>query len=349
MHDIPEWAYAHGAGLFPATIRSVPSDFVVTENCTIEFSGEGEHDYLLIEKTGNNTHWVAECLAKHAGVPLRDVGYAGLKDRHAVTRQWFSVRRLGVVSWDALAEEGVAILEQQRHRRKLRRGAHKGNKFRIALRSDEIDFHVDELDARLTVIAKQGVPNYFGEQRFGRGGGNIDLCKAMFAGRRLSRAKRSIALSSARSLIFNTILDQRVRDGSWNTILPGELANLDGSASVFAVDEVTDELIARCNAYDIHPSGSLWGDGSPRSSGDVAGLETESAAAHGEIAAGLVAARLDSASRALRLLVSKMQWNVEDGVLWLEFELVKGGYATAVLREIAVARMAASYRRSNKT
>ncbi len=344
MHDIPEWAYAHGAGLFQATIRSVPSDFVVTENCTIEFSGEGEHDYLWIEKTGNNTHWVAERLAHHAGVPVRDVGYAGLKDRHAITRQWFSVRRLGGASWDAFAEEGIAILDQQRHRRKLRRGAHKGNTFRIALRSNDIDAHLEGLTERLKLIAGQGVPNYFGEQRFGRGGGNIDLCKAMFAGRRLSRAKRSIALSSARSLIFNTILDKRVRDGSWNTILPGELANLDGSASVFAVDEVTDELVARCNAFDIHPSGALWGDGSPRSSAAVADLETASAAEHADIAAGLAAVRLDPASRALRLLVRNLQWNVEDDALWLEFELAKGGYATAVLREITIARMAASHK-----
>ena len=132
MAALPAWATTHGDSLFEARIRSTPSDFIVTEQCDIEFSGDGEHDFLWIEKTGTNTHWVAEQLAKHGGVPVRDIGFAGLKDRHAITRQWFSVRRLGVVDWQEFAEEGVEILEQQRHHRKLRRGAHSANIFKIA-------------------------------------------------------------------------------------------------------------------------------------------------------------------------------------------------------------------------
>ncbi len=338
MSAIPLWPSAIGENLFDATIRSVPSDFVVTEKCDIEFSGEGEHDFLWIEKTGTNTHWVAECLAKHGNVPLRDVGFAGLKDRHAITRQWFSVRRLGTVDWNEFSEAGVEILEQQRHRRKLRRGAHSSNAFKIALRAENLAACADEINARLTIIAQDGVPNYFGEQRFGRGGGNIELCKSMFAGRRLSRAKRGIALSAARSLIFNAILEQRITQGSWNKILPGELANLDGSGSVFAVTDVDEELIRRCDEQDIHPSGSLWGDGSPRCTGEVAALEAAAAERYSEIAAGLIAARMEPASRALRLRVSELSWQIEQDALWLEFELAKGGYATAVLREIATTR-----------
>ncbi len=339
MSAVPLWASANGASLFDATIRSVPSDFIVTEKCDIEFSGEGEHDFLWIEKIGTNTHWVAECLAKHGNVPLRDVGFAGLKDRHAVTRQWFSVRRLGTVDWQEFSEDGVEILEVERHRRKLRRGAHSSNAFKIALRSEGIDKCAGKINERLTIIARDGVPNYFGEQRFGRGGGNIELCKSMFAGRRLSRAKRSIALSAARSLIFNTILEQRVVRGSWNKILPGELANLDGSGSVFAVDDVDDELVSRCNEQDIHPSGSLWGDGSPLCTGEVAKLETAAAGDYSDIVAGLVAARMEPASRALRLRVPELSWQIDQDILWLEFELAKGGYATAVLREIASTRI----------
>ncbi len=334
MHDLPDWAAAHGVGLFTAAIRTVPTDFQVVENGTIDFSGDGEHDYLWIEKTATNTDWVAKCLAKFAHVPLRDIGFAGLKDRHAVTRQWFSVRRVGKIDWGAFDHAGIVILDRQVHRRKLRRGAHKGNSFKIALRADDISAQAERLQKRLAVIGEQGVPNYFGEQRFGRGGGNIDLCNSMFAGRRLSRSKRSIALSTARSLIFNSILDARVRNHSWNTILPGELANLDGSGSIFAVDTVTSELVARCVAHDIHPTGSLWGDGSPTSAGEVAGVEAEAAAQHAGIAAGLVATRMDPASRALRLRVSDLQWRFGDGVLWLEFGLAKGGYATAVLKEV---------------
>jgi tRNA pseudouridine13 synthase len=338
MSAVPLWPSAIGASLFDATIRSVPSDFVVTEKCDIEFSGEGEHDFLWIEKISTNTHWVAECLAKHGNVPLRDVGYGGLKDRHAITRQWFSVRRLGTVDWQEFSEDGVEILEQQRHRRKLRRGAHSSNAFKIALRSENLADCEDEINERLTIIKTDGVPNYFGEQRFGRGGSNIELCKSMFAGRRLSRSKRGIALSAARSLIFNAILEQRITQGSWNNILPGELANLDGSGSVFAVEDVDDELIRRCNEYDIHPTGSLWGDGSPQSTGEVAALETAVADAYSELTAGLIAARMDPASRALRLRVSELSWYFDQDALWLEFELTKGGYATAVLREIATTR-----------
>lgn len=338
MSAVPLWASAFGESLFDASIRSVPSDFIVTEKCDIEFSGEGEHDFLWLEKIGTNTHWVAECLAKHGNVPLRDVGYAGLKDRHAITRQWFSVRRLGTVDWNEFSEDGVEILERQRHRRKLRRGAHSSNVFKIALRSENLNACAAEIDDRLKVIAKDGVPNYFGAQRFGRGGSNIELCKSMFVGRRLSRAKRGIALSAARSLIFNSILDQRVVQGSWNKILPGELANLDGSGSVFAVTDVDDELIRRCDEQDIHPSGSLWGDGSPRSTGEVAELESSAADTLAEIASGLIAARMEPASRALRLRVSELSWTIDRDVLWLEFELSKGGYATAVLSEIACIR-----------
>ncbi len=335
MHDISEWARAHGPGLFSASIRLHPSDFVVIESCAIEFSGDGEHDYLWIEKTGANTHWVAGCLAKHSGSPLRDVGYAGLKDRHAVTRQWFSVRRASPVDWNAFTAEGVVILEQKVHRRKLRRGAHRGNTFRIALRSDNIDANIEGIEDRIAVIDRCGVPNFFGEQRFGREGGNIELCRQLFAGRKLSRHQRGIALSAARSLIFNDILDARVRQGSWNTILPGEQANLDGSASVFAVDEVDDELISRCDAHDIHPSGSLWGVGAPQSTGEVAQLEGKIAEEHAEIVAGLIKANVDASSRPLRLRVRDLQRTVEEGVCWLEFSLRKGGYATVVLREIA--------------
>ena len=334
MNDIPEWARAHGPGLFAASIRAQASDFVVVECCGFEFSGDGEHDYLWIEKIGSNTHWVAECLAKYSGIPVRDVGYAGLKDRHAVTRQWFSVRRAGPVDWDAFTADGMVILEQKVHRRKLRRGAHSGNSFHIALRSDDIGTNLEGIQDRIAVIDQSGVPNYFGEQRFGHGGGNMELGRQLFAGRKLSRHKRGIALSAARSLIFNEILGVRVKQGSWNTVLPGELANLDGSASVFAVEEVDDELISRCDAHDIHPSGSLWGIGAPQSAFDVAHLEREVAQAHAEIAAGLTSAGVDASTRPLRLRVRDLKWTTEDGVCWLDFSLPKGGYATTVLHEI---------------
>ena len=340
--SLPDWGRALGSTLFHAVIRSQPSDFKVTEKLAIEFSDDGEHDFLWIEKTSANTQWVAGSLARHAKVPIMDVGFAGLKDRHAITRQWFSVRRPGRdgTDWQTYAAEGVQILEQARHRRKLKRGAHKGNSFCIVLRGDGIHLHQHAIVRRLEQIKTGGVPNYFGEQRFGRDGSNMRLVHDLFGGRRLPRPKRSIALSAARSFLFNEILAARVEQGSWNVILAGELANLDGSASVFAVDVVTDDLISRCLENDIHPSGTLWGDNAPLGKGAVAELELTVTGAYANLTNGLQAARVDASSRALRLPVRDLRWDLGNDALQLEFFLDRGGFATTVLRELAEIRSA---------
>lgn len=290
-------------------IRSEPADFQVTELLDIDFSGDGEHDWLCMEKTGANTAWVSDQLAGHAGVSARDVGYAGLKDRHAVTRQWFSVRRpTGEgIDWEALDVDGVTLLEQHRHRRKLKRGAHRGNAFRLALRGDDIEAHRNELTERLEAMAGNGAPNYFGEQRFGRDSGNIALGEAVLAGRRVSRGKRGIGLSALRSLHFNNELCERIVAGTWNRLLPGDKANLDGSGSIFDVEEMTDELVQRCAQLDIHPCGTL---------------------------PALEAAGVKAANRPLRMRVNQLRWEFAGTVLWLEFELRRGSFATAVLREL---------------
>lgn len=342
MSNLPDWARALGPTLFAAQIRLTPSDFVVTEQLDIELSDDGEHDWLQVEKIGANTHWVSEQLAKYAGIAPRDVGYAGLKDRHAVTRQWFSVRRPSVAGtdWAAFDAEGVRIVEQRLHRRKLKRGAHRGNAFRIALRSEGLANQAEAAAERLARIEAHGVPNYFGEQRFGRAGANIDLGRSLFSGRRLTRAKRSIAISAVRSFLFNEILDTRVRDGSWERILPGELANLDGSGSVFAVDQLTADIEDRCADFDIHATASLWGRKAPCATGDVAMLENTVVAQYPELCDGLVNARVDASSRALRLRPQDLKWQIEDDALWLEFQLPKGSFATSVLREIANVQVA---------
>ncbi|NIA28033.1 MAG: tRNA pseudouridine(13) synthase TruD [Desulfobulbaceae bacterium] len=296
--------------MFTGRIRSSPTEFVVTELLNTDFSDDGEHDWLWVEKIGANTTWLAEQLARHASISPRDIGYAGLKDRHAVTRQWFSVRRPSAdgTNWASFEADGVSILEKKRHRRKLKRGGHKGNIFRIAIRSSETASLSDEIETRIATIRIEGVPNYFGEQRFGRDGGNIELGRSVIAGRRLPRNKRSIGISAIRSLEFNNELDTRVRDATWNRILPGDVANLDGSRSVFTVDEVTPELEQRCTEMDIHPSGCLPGI-------DELGVEP--------------------ATRPLRLRVQNLKWEIEGDALWLEFSLGRGSYATAVLRELA--------------
>ena len=333
MPTIPDWTRAHGTPEIQGHVRHSPSDFQVTEILDYELSGDGEHDFLWLEKQDANTAWVAGKLAQQAGIRESDVGYAGLKDRHALTRQWFSVRRpsSGGTDWDDFTLPGVRILQRSRHRRKLRRGAHSGNRFRIAVR--DVDATQNTLNERLSLIRRSGVPNYFGDQRFGRGGNNLQLASDLFAGRKLRRNKRSIALSAARSMLFNHILQRRVQDGSWDQLIRGESACLDGSNSIFAVAQVDQELQRRCAEMDIHPGGALWGRGDPTCSGEVMALEQSIIASFEEFRHGLES-QTERSRRALRLVVRDLEWSIEGSTVWLEFDLTSGGFATAVLREI---------------
>ncbi len=333
---LPDWARVHGEPLLAVTLRQAPEDFQVTEDLGFEPSGDGEHDFLWIEKAGANTAWVARQLAAHAGVGPRDAGYAGLKDRHALTRQWFSVRRpnRGGSDWRSLAVPGVRILDTTRNTRKLRRGAHRANDFRIALRAPGIEGFRGAFDEKLTSIGTAGVPNYFGAQRFGRNGANLARAQALFAGARLPHSTRGFALSAARSYLFNTILERRVRAGLWDRLVPGDVANLDWTRSVFAVDAVTPDLQARCAELDIHPTTTLWGRGAPLSKGDALALEAAAVCDYAELTDGLIAARVDAASRALRLRARALSIEFAGDVAWLEFRLPRGAFATVLLREI---------------
>jgi tRNA pseudouridine13 synthase len=305
--------------LLGARLRTIPQDFQVTEELGWDFSGDGEHDYLWIEKTDANTEWVARQLALYADVPARDVGYAGLKDRHAVTRQWFSIPRWNTPAWSRLELEGVRIVDSGRHLRKLRRGAHRANAFRIVLRHDATpDF--DAVANRLAVIRQAGVPNYFGEQRFGREGGNLRLANDWAKGKRLPRHQRGLAISTIRSFLFNEALAGRVSQGTWNRFVTGDLANLNGTGSIFDVQEIDDELRRRCDDMDVHPAGILAGAGS----NIQAELWQTALDKH----------RVEPGSRSLRLPVQDLTSENSDNSLTLSFTLDRGAFATAVLREL---------------
>lgn len=325
-----------------ATLRQHPQDFRVDEELGFEPDGEGEHRFLRIEKANANTAWVARQLAKFAGVGSRSVGYSGLKDRRALTRQWFSVQlpSRSIIDWTALRVEGVRVLEVTANRRKLRRGVHRGNRFRIVLR--DARGASAEAAARLQRIAEHGVPNYFGEQRFGRDAGNLALADSLMQGLRLSRDQKSFALSAARAWLFNHVLDRRVADGSWHRLRPGDCAGLDGSGSVFAVERPDAELERRATALDVHPTGPLWGRGDLSTRGDVEALEREVAGQFAALSEGLVRHGLDLQRRPLRVAVRDLAWNEENGALELSFRLVRGAFATAVLRELADYRDAAA-------
>jgi tRNA pseudouridine13 synthase len=331
---LPDWHRAHGAPLFRGVIRRSAADFDVTEELDFELSGDGEHDFLWIEKRDANTAWVARQLARHAGVPARDVGYAGLKDRRAVTRQWFSVRRPSGsgTDWRGADISGVRILDIGRNRRKLRRGAHAGNAFRIVVRG--VDCAGSLLEERLTRIGARGVPNYFGPQRFGREGANLALARSLFKGRRMQRDRRSIALSAARSFLFNEVLSRRVADRTWDSALPGELVSLDGRASFFSVPTVTDDIQTRVAQLELHPTGPLWGRTDAGADGQSLESERQVAALYPDLAGGLEAAGVTMARRALRVAARQLDWDLSGGELSLSFRLPRGGFATAVLAEI---------------
>lgn len=330
--DLP---YAHGAPPATAVLRAEPADFRVEEILGFAPAGAGEHAFLLVEKTGANTEWVARQLAEAAGVAPAAVGFAGLKDRHAVTRQSFSVHLPGRPGpdWQALAIPGVAVLDVARHDRKLRRGAHRGNRFGIRLR--QVNGAPEAIEARLQAILSDGVPNYFGEQRFGRDGGNRALAEALFAGRRLPRAQRGFALSAARAELFNAVLAARVTVGNWNRALDGEVWMLDGTHALFGPEPLSEALAQRLAAFDIHPTGPMWGRGALRSEAAVRELEQNVAAEQAVLAGGLEKEGLAQERRALRLRVAELvtAWTAE-GDLTLDFRLPQGAFATAVLREL---------------
>lgn len=331
--DLP---FAHGGPPLCGTLRATHADFFVDEELGFTADGAGEHVFVRVEKDGANTDWVARELAKFAGIDAGAVSYAGMKDRHAVTRQTFSLHLPGKrdePDWMALVHPEFRVLEARRHSRKLQRGALKSNFFRLVVRN--VSGERERAESVLADIARHGVPNYFGEQRFGREGGNVARARAMFAGRRVQRHERSLLLSAARSQLFNAVLAQRVECGDWNRPVAGDVWMLDGTQSIFGPEPVSDELAARVASGDISPTGPLWGSGVPRSAAAVADIEMAAAAAHADLAAGLVQADMRQERRALVLRPVELShaWLASDA-LQLEFRLRSGSYATVVIREV---------------
>ena len=328
---------AHGPAVLSAIMRGVPEDFQVDELPAFQPSGEGEHLLLSVRKRGVNTVAVAKRLAQWAGVAEMAVGYAGQKDRHAVTTQRFSVHlpRRVAPELALLESDEIHVLGSTWHNRKLQRGALAGNHFKLVLRQVRGDRPA--IDARLCAIAARGLPNWFGEQRFGHDGGNVAAALAMFGGRRVRKDQRSMLLSAARSALFNRVLAARVEQGNWDSALDGEAWILDGSRSVFGPEPMSDALADRLARFDIHPSGPLWGTGALRSAGQALALEQAALADEQSLAlrAGLEQAGLKQERRALRLRPAHMQhaW-LGDDVLEISFTLPPGCYATAALHEL---------------
>lgn len=333
--EIPVWPYVYGGPSGSGKIRSLPEDFIVKENLSFEPSGAGEHAFLYIEKKGENTEYVARQLARFANVRQRDVSYAGLKDRYAVTSQWFSVWLPGKADpdWTAFESDGIKLLSSTRHARKLKRGVLSGNSFKLIIRDWQGD--QDKTIRQLEQIKANGVANYFGSQRFGNDGQNVFKALAMFDGAKVGREQRSIYLSAVRSYLFNLILADRVTQHNWNQPVFGDAYQFDLSHSCFQSAQPDAEIIRRLAAKEIHPTGALWGRGEPDVSADALAIEQAIIDAHEALAKGLIANAVDRDRRALRVNVQDLNWRFVDGAtLELSFALPAGSYATSVLREI---------------
>ncbi|OED45064.1 hypothetical protein ACH42_05850 [Endozoicomonas sp. (ex Bugula neritina AB1)] len=329
------WAFAHGGQAGSCLFKSKCEDFRVDEELPFEPEGEGEHSFLLVEKKGENTDWVAGQLADYAGVQRQSVSYAGRKDRQGVTRQWFCVTLPGLADpdWSALPLTSVKVLKQARHRKKLRTGALKGNRFEITLRKVMADRGM--LEALLTKVSHAGVPNYYGEQRFGFGGRNLNRALALFDGKlRVNRNKRSIYLSAARSWLFNRIISERVINGSWDQFQFGDVLGFcDSNSLIF--DTSDSGITERVESGDLSPTAALWGRGEPAVTEQILALEKELAAKVPSLCNGLEHAGLKQERRITRLIPENMIWNwQEDDSLQLNFYLPKGCFATSVLREL---------------
>ncbi|WP_310389996.1 tRNA pseudouridine(13) synthase TruD [Roseateles sp.] len=311
---LPQWPNAYPASGASATLKGLNEDFSVTELPLQLPSGAGEHLWLDIEKNGANTAFVANVLAEAAGVQEWDVGYAGLKDRNAITRQWFSIYLPKGETPDLtqLQHPEFKVLSQSRHVKKLRPGDLQGNRFRIVLR--DVTGDPELIEVNLKAVASQGVPNYFGAQRFGFEGGNVEQGRAMLAREIRVRhpKKKGIYLSAVRSFVFNEVLGLRIQQGLWGKTLPGDVMDEAG-----------------------RPTGPLWGRGRVVTTDQAQALENGVAERHATLCDGMEYAGLDQQRRALVARPVDMSWEwPQTDQLLLTFSLSAGSYATSVLNEI---------------
>lgn len=334
LEQINQLNYLHGKPQSSGILKQQAADFCVDEVLPFEFSGDGEHMMVKVEKTGENTSWVVKMLAEACQVSPKVISYAGLKDRHAVTTQWFSIQLPGKpnVELPELLGEGVKVVAVERHNRKLKRGALSGNNFKIRLR--DVSDAKDAL-TRAELVAKVGVPNYFGAQRFGRSASNIDSALAMFAGKRIkNRDKRSIYLSAARSLVFNRAVSERIAQQHFAELLTGDVMKFASSNAYFVAEQVDADIVERFQQGEIELSAPMVGKGELACVEDALRFEQSVLSLYPQIITGLNEAGLKMERRALALKPQQFSAKLDGNDLVLSFYLSAGNYATSILREI---------------
>ena len=310
------------------------ADFIVREELGYPLAGEGEFVAVKVCKTNANTLFVGEQLAKFVGISARNMSYAGLKDRHAVTEQWFCLHLAGKETPDfsTFECEGMEILEVTRHNRKIRTGALEGNHFELLLR-DVVE--TDELKQRLNQLQEIGFPNYFTEQRFGRDGHNLTQAQRWASGEISvkDRKKRSFYLSAARSEVFNLVVSQRITDHQMQTVLLGDYLQLAGSNSFFEVK--AEDLVQsqqRLDENDVLLTAPLIGENSLEQNGNE--CEKAIVAQHKNLISLMKKERMNAARRAMLCKPQDLRWQFEPEGLRLTFFLNSGSYATGLVREL---------------
>lgn len=334
MHPFFDLAYCFGGPVTKGSLREQLEDFRVVELIDLPLDGIGEHLWVRVRKRGMTTQQLAIELGAWAGVRSVAVGFSGLKDKFAETEQWFSLSLPGREDPAPPNAKNWQLLEQSRHGKKLRRGLHASNRFEIRLRN--VDGDPAEIEKRLLELRQVGCPNYFGEQRFGHRGDNVEQAQAMFdhSKRVKNRQLKGLLISAARSHLFNQLLAERVAENTWTSAQPGEVLMLAGSRSFFVADEIDSRVLNRIDTGDVLISGPLWGKGESPATGAMAVFEQQLPERFPELVNGLAAEGLRQERRPLRLDLADLKWHWLEGDLVVEFALPSGSFATAVLREL---------------
>ena len=337
-HELPLWTEdlpAVGGAIGPEL-----EDFVVDELPAYEPSGAGDHWYVRLEKRGMNTRDAALAVARFTRIPERDIGYAGMKDRHGVTTQWLSVPARAPAPETWTLPEGVKLVGVSRHNNKLRTGHLRGNRFKIGLVNTEPD-GAARARALFGRLVERGHVNYFGSQRFGRDGRNVADAVAWLTGRTpLPRGRErflsKLYTSALQSEIFNRYATRRVTAGL-ERLLAGEVVRLQGAGASFVVEDVEREM-PRYGARDLCLTGPMPGPKMRAGKADAAQLEAD-VLAELELTGDALSELGRHAPGTRRDLLARPEaWAVNEDPaakrLRLEFDLPSGSYATVLVREL---------------
>lgn len=349
-------SYLEFAPAVSAKLKVALTDFKVEENLGFEPTSSGEHIFLKVKKINLSTLDVARKLSEITGLKMSSIGYSGMKDKRAECVQWFSIPFQEELEnlIGSLENDQLMVITKHLNTRKLRIGSHKENNFRIKLR--DCRGEKSEFERRLYRVMEQGIPNYFGVQRFGKHMNNIrtvmnlaqerpNLLTPEFSKKRMAKSvlNKGILISAARSYVFNQVLSTRIKSGNWNEYVPGDVINLDGTDSYFLVanDQWDDTLEERLNNFDIHISGPLAGIIAQEykyvTKSKAADIEGVYLIKFRPLVKKLIEMNVLASRRPMRFRPKDLRWSWEgDDILDLSFSLRRGCYATSLLREVCL-------------